>query len=509
VAIDPNIPLGVKAPQPIDLMGAQAKALQIGGMRQEAEQRNLQLQQTQRAMQEQDQLKALFSDSSISDPDTLVQRVSAINPQYGQTLRKSMVEAQKDKLDIYGKQVEIVGKTAGSLLHPQTTAGPDGMPVTTMTVDDTEYHNALADLMGRGILDHQTGLALLSLPPGQARVEAVQQYEQKALTAKEQIDQQRKAIEQPLQDAKTVAETDAAKTLAQQRTDQHSAQFKEYRDYANEEVKAGRTPVSFSAYQDMDANRKRPVTAISPTGQTDVQQAVAGMREGTIPPILPGRATKEYVGMLAESRRQGYDLARAATDWAATQKHLATMNGAQQLRLNQAINSLPEMLDIVDGLAQKWKGGQFPILNRANLALAKNGAYGKDVAAVANQLDAEIADVVADLGNVYMGGNSPTEQALQLASKSLKGEWDGAVLRNMVKLAKTNVTIRRNSINATGVAGASSDNPYGFQQPQQAGPGGGATSGGVADGAPVVFPDGTTGHWDAKFSRAVKDAVKK
>jgi hypothetical protein len=34
------------------------------------------------------------------------------------------------------------------------------------------------------------------------------------------------------------------------------------------------------------------------------------------------------------------------------------------------------------------------------------------------------------------------------------------VLHDMVALAKKNVTIRRNSINNTGVAGASAENPY-------------------------------------------------
>lgn len=192
----------------------------------------------------------------------------------------------------------------------------------------------------------------------------------------------------------------------------------------------------------------------------DVKEAVAGMMDGTIPPMLPGRASKEYVATMAEAHRQGYDLQGAVTDWNATQKHIATMNGAQQLRLTQAINSLPEMLDSVDSLASKWKGGQFPILNKANLAAAKAGAYGRDVASVANQLDAQIADVTADLGVVYMGGNSPTDHALGLAGKSLSGSWDEKVLHDMVKLAKKNVGIRSNSVKNTGVSGASANNPY-------------------------------------------------
>lgn len=202
----------------------------------------------------------------------------------------------------------------------------------------------------------------------------------------------------------------------------------------------------------------RPVAGA--VGATDVADAVQGMMDGTNPPLLPGRASKEYTSMLAEAKRRGYDLATAATDWVATQKHIATLNGAQQLRLNQSISALPELLDTVDALASKWKGGKFPPLNRANLALAKNGAYGQDVASVARQLDSQIADVTADLGSVYMGGNSPTDQALGLAAKSLSGDWSEKVLHDMVSLARGNVTIRRNSIKNVGVQGASESNPY-------------------------------------------------
>lgn len=157
---------------------------------------------------------------------------------------------------------------------------------------------------------------------------------------------------------------------------------------------------------------------------------------------------------------KGYNKAQAVTDWKATQRHIATMNGSQQLRLNQSINALPEMLDSVDALAAKWNGGRFAILNSANLALAKNGVYGPEAASIANQLTSQIADVTADLGNVYMGGNSPTDHALSLAGQSLKGEWDAKVLKDMVALARKNVTIRKNSIANTGVAGASAGNPY-------------------------------------------------
>jgi hypothetical protein len=194
----------------------------------------------------------------------------------------------------------------------------------------------------------------------------------------------------------------------------------------------------------------------------------------------------------SELAKSGYNHAGAVTDWKATQKHVATMNGAQQLRLNQAINALPEMLDNVDTLASKWKAGRFPVLNSITLKSAQGGLYGKDAASIANQLDAQIADVTADLGNVYMGGNSPTDHALGLAGKSLSANWDEKVLHDMVALARKNVGIRRNSISSTGVAGASATNPY--------------AGGGAQTAAPAAPAGDTVEEWvrDPKTGKMIR-----
>lgn len=227
----------------------------------------------------------------------------------------------------------------------------------------------------------------------------------------------------------------------------------------------GRTPAQIETERhnratEAAARVRAAAAAGADASDRDVEDAVLGMMDGINPPLLPGRASKEYITTLAVAKRHGFDLAGAATDWMATQKHIATMNGAQQLRLNQSINALPEMLDSVEALSSQWNGGRFPILNRANLTAAKNGVYGQEVASVATRLEAQIADVTADLGNVYMGGNSPTDHALGLAGKSLGGDWSEKVLKDAIVLARNNVKIRSNSIRNTGVAGASADNPY-------------------------------------------------
>jgi hypothetical protein len=192
----------------------------------------------------------------------------------------------------------------------------------------------------------------------------------------------------------------------------------------------------------------------------DVKAVVAGMKAGRLPPQLPGRATKEYVALMAEAERQGFDLSRAATDWVATQKHVATLNGSQQTRLRQAVDTATHSLDVIEDLAKKWQGGRFPILNRGRLKAALEGTLGPDAQAIATKLEAQISDVTSELGNVYMGGNSPTDHALQLAAKNLSADWSLPQLQAALDLSRTNLKIRANSMVNVGVAGASADNPY-------------------------------------------------
>jgi hypothetical protein len=158
----------------------------------------------------------------------------------------------------------------------------------------------------------------------------------------------------------------------------------------------------------------------------------------------------------SELSKRGYNLANANLDWKATQRHLTTLNGAQQTRLRQAIITASDSLDVIQNLSDQWKGGRFPVLNKVNLAAAKNGVYGQEAASIATQLEGQITDVTSELANAYMGGNSPTDHALQLAAKNLNANWDSKVLGDMVKLARTNLQIRRNSIEHAGPITATS-----------------------------------------------------
>lgn len=184
-------------------------------------------------------------------------------------------------------------------------------------------------------------------------------------------------------------------------------------------------------------------------GATDAKSIADAIVAGDQPPSVQG--LYRLAGPVrAELAKQGYDMTKANLDWEATKKHLSTLNGAQQTRLRQAIGTASDSLGVIEDLAQQWDGGKFPLLNKANLVLAKNGALGPQAQQIATNLEAQITDVTSELGNVYMGGNSPTDHALSLAGKNLSADWTKDQLMSAIKLARTNLQIRNNSITNAG-----------------------------------------------------------
>jgi hypothetical protein len=185
------------------------------------------------------------------------------------------------------------------------------------------------------------------------------------------------------------------------------------------------------------------------SGDADVEAIADAIVRGEQPPSTTGLYGKTAAVRAALAKR-GYNLTNASLDYEATRAHFRTLNGAQQTRMRQAVDNAAHSLDVIDTLAQQWQGGKYPTLNKGRLAAARQGLLGPDAQSIATQLDAQIADVTSELGNVYMGGNSPTDHALQLAGKNLQANWSLPQLLDAIKLARTNLQIRQNSINNAG-----------------------------------------------------------
>ncbi len=196
----------------------------------------------------------------------------------------------------------------------------------------------------------------------------------------------------------------------------------------------------------------------TPEDASAVADAIA---TGKQPPNTQG-LYRNAAPVRAELARRGYDLSAAQSDWNATQKHLATMNGQQQERLRQAIQFTSDSTDNIEQLygqlRQQLPDMGFKVLNRAALTAAKN-LPGK-VGAAAQTLDAQIADLTSELGTVYKGGNSSTDEGLKLAAKNLSSDWNEDQFTQALAMLRKNLQIRRNSIASSAPVGASQNNPY-------------------------------------------------
>lgn len=151
-------------------------------------------------------------------------------------------------------------------------------------------------------------------------------------------------------------------------------------------------------------------------------------------------------GVRAILAKNGFDMAQQKLDYEATKKRLGSLNSTQQVRLEQATAMVEESLPLVEDLADQWNAGGFPSLNSAQLRLALEGALGPEANSIATRLKAQIDDVASELGTVYKGGNSSTDESLKLAKSQLDAEWSEATLRDAIAQIKMNIRYRKNSI---------------------------------------------------------------
>jgi hypothetical protein len=193
----------------------------------------------------------------------------------------------------------------------------------------------------------------------------------------------------------------------------------------------------------------------------DAKDIAAGIERGDLPPTMKS-LYRNAASVEAELARRGVPLAKMEADWMATNKLLATLNGPQQVRLRQAVQFTSDSLEIIDDLYSKWlKTGLpsgFKEFNRAALTAAKS--LPGEAGSIANRLDAQLNDLTSELGTVYKGGNSSTDESLKLAAGNLKAEWNTKTFHDAIQQVRTNLKIRQNSIKNSQVEGGNPDSPY-------------------------------------------------
>lgn len=237
----------------------------------------------------------------------------------------------------------------------------------------------------------------------------------------------------------------------------------------------------------MDYQAQAKAKAANPAENDQVQAIGDAIVSGDQPPDVKG--LYHYgAPVRAYLAKQGFNFTKATEDWTATQKRLGVMNGPQQLRLRQAVGQVEETLPQIEQLATQWQGGGFKPLNKATLAAAKQGLLGQDAQSLATRLDAMIADMTSELGTVYKGGNSSTDESLRLAAQNLQSDWSVQTLLDNIKQVKQQIAYRKNSMKllTAGTPDNRYDQPVGDVAPM---PGGAAP----AAAAPAA---GVTHTWD-------------
>ena len=189
---------------------------------------------------------------------------------------------------------------------------------------------------------------------------------------------------------------------------------------------------------------------------------VYGIATGMQPPVIGGTMGAFSSYIKAGLTAVGFNLTQATNEWTATQKYIASANSPTQVKLKQAITSVQQGIGQLKLDAAKWNAGGFAPLNSANMIAALSGAYGQDAQSIAADFQQQSTIIQDELGQTFMGGNSPTDKALGLAGKVFDTSWSDTTLNSALDQLDTNLGFRMNAINTVQVGGLGGDasNPY-------------------------------------------------
>jgi hypothetical protein len=498
---DPSIlghPQVPQIPGPFETYG---KLLSLRGMMEQSKLRQVELQQHQMALeqareqlQRRQNLSSFISSTpnlNLSDPATRM-KILGIDPVTGQKFLEQHGEMEARAATTAKTQAELHA-------NAQKAMARDVMGLAQIPVDEQEgyYTGKVNDWLSQGHITPQQAQMLINAGvPRKEWREALYRsafgtdYD-KILAERDQATAA--ALKRPVEQRKLEAEERKAEqdAIRAQQEVTGTAPITPYQQrqldiqqQAQQRLGQPNTPADFARIAtDPNATPEQRTQAEAALKRL-TQQTLAGRpvvnvggREGRTPDdpkliadaIIEGKQSPELTGLYgvgpavrAELQRRGYDHARALGDWRGTQYMMRTMNGQQQVRLRQAVDFTSHSLDQVDDLFNRWqatgKPTGFPILNKGSLALAKN--LPGDAGAIATALEAQINDLVSELGTVYKGGNSATNEALKLAGENLKANWNAKQFKEQVANIRRNLQIRRNSIYSTTPYGVTEGSPY-------------------------------------------------
>jgi hypothetical protein len=307
----------------------------------------------------------------------------------------------------------------------------------------------------------------------------------------------RPAVLRALQALRPDQYADAALTEDQRQIRQQASETQD-RIAANEQALRDQAKANAAATAQYRAARLAQGAAGGTAQTADDAKAIAdAIFRGDQPPDLTG-LYRQAAPVRAELGRMKYNLTAAQEDWHATQRYLSTLNSVQMQKLQKAINFTHESIPNIRSLIGQWDSMGLPILSAANLKAAASGAKGQAAQSLAVRLTGQVADLTSELGTVYKGGNSSTDESLKLAAQNLQADWSKKAAMDALDQIEYNLRIRQNSLRHPDVMGGRLNNPYmpeASQEPPPPMPNQGTSRGGAGvvvkgrDGRNYRFPD--------------------
>lgn len=184
--------------------------------------------------------------------------------------------------------------------------------------------------------------------------------------------------------------------------------------------------------------------ATTPEDTAEVQAIGDAIISGEQPPELT-RLYGKSAKVRAYLAQKGFNLTKAQTDWTSTQRFATSLNGPQQVRLNQALDSVEHSLPELRKLNEQFKRSNWTPANKAELALAITGTdpVRRDLA---TKYLGQINLMKDELGQAFMGGGVPTDKAFELADDILKPVYGAKQLDVSIDQLAINLRIRKNAI---------------------------------------------------------------
>lgn len=148
----------------------------------------------------------------------------------------------------------------------------------------------------------------------------------------------------------------------------------------------------------------------------------------------------------AELSRRGVDVAKLQLQATAETKLAQTLNGPQQVRLKQSIDSVLSGLDELDNLNEEFGRYGIKAFNKGQLEFLANGGGTKEQQDLAQRFKTQMIGLQDEFGNVVMGGNSPTDRALELAGKIFNSDFNNAAISGATKQMRRLLSMRKSAI---------------------------------------------------------------